>query len=84
MSGGRMVPRDDLPPEKQFVTVDFCNERFNRILDQLTMIDKKVTELSEDLSQEQKESKRDWKMFVLSILSGVIVALVTWALSHLR
>jgi hypothetical protein len=79
-----MVPRDEPSPEKQFVAIDFCNERFNRILDQLTMIDKKVTELSEDLSQEQKESKREWKMFVLSILSGVIVALVTWALSHLR
>ena len=74
------MPKDENPTEKQLVTLDFCNERFNRILDKLTAIDQKVT----SISQKQEESKRDWKMFILSILSGTVVALVTWALYHLR
>jgi hypothetical protein len=48
-------------------------------MDKLGDIDKKVTELRDI----QRERARDWRMFILSVLSGVIVALITWLLSHL-
>jgi hypothetical protein len=65
--------------EPQYVTLEFCNERFNRIMDKLGDIDRKVTELRDI----EKERARDWKMFILSVSSGAIVALITWLLSHL-
>lgn len=66
---------DDNDNNPKYVTTEFCNERFGRIMDKLDIIDKKVEEI--------KQSKRDWKMFLLSIASGCAVAVVTWLLSHL-
>jgi hypothetical protein len=65
--------------EPQYVTLEFCNECFNRMMDKLGDIDGKVTELRDI----EKERAGDWKMFILSVLSGAIVALITWLLSHL-
>jgi hypothetical protein len=70
------VSEEDGP---QYVTLEFCNERFGRIMDKLTAIDGKVTELREA----QRQAARDWKLFILSILSGAAVALLSWLLAHL-
>jgi pheromone shutdown protein TraB len=63
----------------KYVTIEFCNERFGRMMDKLTEIDRKLTELREAQSQ----SIRDWKLFALSIFSGVIVAIVSWILARI-
>jgi Flp pilus assembly protein TadB len=63
----------------RYVTIEFCDERFGRIMDKLAEIDRKVTELR----NEQRQKARDYRLFLLSALSGVVVALVAWLLSHL-
>jgi hypothetical protein len=63
----------------QYVTLEFCNERFGRIMDKLTAIDGKVTELREA----QRQAARDWRLFIISALSGAAVALLSWLLAHL-
>jgi pheromone shutdown protein TraB len=63
----------------KYVTIEFCNERFNRIMDKLEAIDRKLTALEEA----HRQSIRDWKLFALSIFSGVIVAVVSWILARI-
>jgi len=67
-------------PNSKYVTLTFCNERFNRIMDKLDAIDKKVDELK----NQRRQSGRDWKLALLSILSGSTVAAITWILSHIK
>jgi hypothetical protein len=63
----------------RYVTVDLCNERFMRIIDKLEILDKRISELR----SEQARRARDWRLFFMSVASGVVVALVTWLLSRL-
>ena len=72
------MSKDD--PNSKYVTLTFCNERFNRIMDKLDAIDKKVDELK----KQRRQSGRDWKLAFLSILSGSAVAIITWLLSHIK
>jgi len=69
--------------EKKYVTQDFCNERFGRILDKLEVIDGKV----DDLRNEKRKGSRDWKLFAFALTSGIsggiIVTLVEWGLRSL-
>lgn len=67
-------------PTSRYVTQIFCDERTTRILEKLDSIDKKVGNLTK--KEEQKE--RNWKGFLISALSGAIVALVTWLLSQIK
>jgi hypothetical protein len=64
----------------RYVTVEMCYERSQRILDKLEMIDKRLSKIEENKMQ----SVRDWKMFALSILSGTIVAVITWIIHLVR
>ena len=66
-----------LDPNK-FVTRDFCDERFGRIMDKLDGIDNKIT----DLTNSRRESSRDWRNFVYTLVGGGIVAILTWILAH--
>jgi len=63
----------------KYVTVELCNERFMRIIDKLEVLDKRISELR----SEQARRSRDWRLFFMSVASGVVVALVTWLLSRL-
>jgi len=63
----------------RYVTVELCNERFMRIIDKLEILDKRISELR----SEQARRARDWRLFFMSVASGVVVALVTWLLSRL-
>jgi len=69
--------KSGLDPSK-FVTRDFCDERFGRIMDKLDGIDDKITELTNS----RKESSRDWRNFVYTLVGGGIVAILTWILAH--
>ena len=77
---GFAVPRrkaDSFNPNR-FVTRDFCDERFGRIMDKLNGIDEKITELANS----KKESSRDWRNFAYTVVGGGIVAILTWILAH--
>jgi hypothetical protein len=65
---------------EKYVTLQMCTERSQRILDKLEVIDKRLTKIEE----KQNQSVRDWKMFALSILSGTIVAIITWIIHLIR
>jgi pheromone shutdown protein TraB len=77
MSGQRNNPSAKDP---RYVTVELCDERFGRIMDKLEVLDKRLSAIEEN----QKQRTRDWVQLFISVLSGTLVALITWALSHLR
>jgi pheromone shutdown protein TraB len=77
MSGQRNNPSARDP---HYVTVELCDERFGRIMDKLEVLDKRLSAIEEN----QKQRTRDWVQLFISVLSGTLVAFITWALSHLR
>jgi pheromone shutdown protein TraB len=77
MSGQRNNPSAKDP---HYVTVELCDERFGRIMDKLEVLDKRLSAIEEN----QKQRTRDWVQLFISVLSGTLVAFITWALSHLR
>jgi Flp pilus assembly protein TadB len=65
---------------EKYVTLQMCSERSQRIMDKLEVIDKRLTKIEEN----QGQNIRDWRMFALSILSGTIVAVITWLIHIIR
>jgi hypothetical protein len=66
--------------DEKYVTKEFCDERFTRIMEKLDSIDRRL----EKIENNQRESLRDWKRFVLTVLGGVVTALIVWLLNILR
>jgi pheromone shutdown protein TraB len=66
--------------DPHYVTVELCDERFGRIMDKLEALDRRLSAIEEA----QKQRARDWVQLFISVLSGTLVAFITWALSHLR
>ncbi|MFQ6064227.1 MAG: hypothetical protein ACE5L6_02010 [Candidatus Bathyarchaeia archaeon] len=60
-----------------YVTRQFCDERFDRIIDKLDVIDEKI----DGIKSERKEETRDWRALGFAVLgsvtSGIIVAAIT-------
>jgi pheromone shutdown protein TraB len=77
VSGQRSNPSAKDP---HYVTVELCDERFLRIMDKLEVLDKRLSAIEEN----QKQRTRDWIQLFISVLSGTLVAFITWLLSHLR
>jgi tetrahydromethanopterin S-methyltransferase subunit G len=77
VSGQHSDPSDK---DLHYVTVELCDERFRRIMDKLEVLDRRLSAIEEN----QKQRTRDWVQLFISVLSGTLVALITWALSHLR
>lgn len=53
----------------------FCNERFLRVSDMLSTIDKKVDEIRKD--------RKAWKSWSLGIASSIITGMVLYGLTQL-
>jgi hypothetical protein len=49
-------------------------------MDKLEVLDRRLSAIEEA----QKQRARDWIQLFISVLSGTLVAFITWALSHLR
>jgi hypothetical protein len=76
----RRGPEGGQSDPSQYVTVSLCNERFGRIMDKLEILDRRLTAIEEA----QRQRARDWVQLFISVLSGTLVAFITWVLSHLR
>jgi hypothetical protein len=76
----RTPEKSDSNPGPGFVTRDFCNERTERVLEKLKVIEGKV----DSLIAEKKEESHSLRNTILSVLSGAVVALVAWAISHVH
>jgi hypothetical protein len=68
------------PDDSQFVTRALCDERFMRIIDKLSTMDRRL----EKIEQAMEQSRVRWIHFFLAILSGAIVSLITWLLHLVR
>ncbi len=68
------------------VTRAFCDERFGqfseRVFEKLSAIDKKVDKIKTKEEKEGEEETRDWRRFLMTIGSGVIVALIAYFMPH--
>jgi len=74
-------------PNNPHVTFQLCDERFNRILERFTSMtdrfDTRMDTVSEKLDGIQKGSegyRRDWKQFALTIISGGIIAFISFGI----
>jgi hypothetical protein len=75
MAGDFMSKKENNP----YVTQGFCNERFNRVMDGITAINKKLDEIKED----RKESSHFWRNFIAGIASGLILVGIGYGISCL-
>jgi len=66
-------------PGSGYVPVAFCNERFSRVMDGITAINKKLDEIKED----RKESSHFWRNFIAGIASGLILVAIGYGFSRL-
>jgi len=73
----RKPPLDDCP---EFVSKDFCNERTERVLGKLTVIEGKV----DGMIKEAKNKSHAIRDTLLSILSGAVIAALAYTLSHIH
>lgn len=67
----------------KYVSKDFCDERFKRILEMLEQIDKKLDKAEKDRIQNntnKRESFSAWRSFAFAIVGGSLVAFITWLL----
>jgi len=66
---------EELLKKNPYVTVAFCNERFNRIMGKLNIIEKKMDNVRIDKKERGKELRVFAYSMVGSIVSGVMVAM---------
>jgi hypothetical protein len=71
-----MSKKDENNP---YVTQGFCNERFNRVMDGISNINKKLDEIRD----ERKETGHFWRNFIAGAVSGVILIAVGYGFSLL-
>jgi len=63
----------------KFVSIAVCDERFARIMDKLTVMDKKI----DTITTEKKEKGRDWRLLGFAILGSVISGLIVVGATYL-
>lgn len=75
-------------PGRQYITRDFCDERFNRILDgnknlvvKISEVKDLVKSLTTEIKEEKKEEKHFWRNLLGTVLGGGVVAIIAWILS---
>ena len=62
-----------------YVTKTFCDERFQRVVDKLETIDKKI----DDLKSEKREESHALRNAILSLIVGAALALLGFALGRI-
>ena len=72
--------------DNPYVSRSFCDERFgqfsDRVLEKLNGIEGKVDKIKTKEEKEAEAETRDWRHFLLTIASGVIVAVVVYFIPH--
>jgi hypothetical protein len=75
---------------KEFVSKDFCNERFLRILEKLEHIEAKIDKMVSDKLEEvglakkvKRRSHEALRVFFYAVLGGAIVAAINYIFSRL-
>ena len=74
---GNPIP---IVPTIPVVTVDFCNERFHRILDKMTTIDEKIDGVLKKSRQHGIERRVFLYSLLGSIISGLTVGVILFLL----
>jgi len=64
----------------KYVTQTFCDERFQRVVDKLTSIEKKI----DAFISEKKEESHALRNAILSLIVGALLALIGYGLGRFR
>jgi len=66
-------------PSREYVTKTFCDERFQRVVDKLESIDKKI----DGFISEKKEESHALRNAIITLTVGALLALLGYGLGRL-
>jgi len=70
-------------PGREYVTKTFCDERFQRVVEKLESIDKKIDDWINEKKSEKKERSHALRNAIIGLIVGALIALLSYGLGRL-